>query len=496
MQYTSTRDPRQSISSAQAIAAGISPEGGLYVPQELPKVSRRELESLCTMNYQQRAQWILSKYLTDFTQQELEACVNAAYGDQFDDETPAPISCLAPNTYLLELWHGPTCAFKDMALQLLPQLLVRSVQKCGNSEETVILVATSGDTGKAALEGFQDVPGTRMVVFYPRDGVSPMQKLQMQTQEGDNLRVCAIEGNFDDAQTGVKELFVDSGLLEKMEMGGFCFSSANSINWGRLVPQIVYYFSGYCDLVSSGEIAPGETIHVVVPTGNFGNILAAYFAKSMGLPLGKLLCASNENDVLTEFLRTGTYNRVRPFHLTCSPSMDILVSSNLERLLYLASGRDSKKVTHWMRDLREKGQYTIPEDLLARIQQDFWAGSCNDRQTLAVIGEVFQTYSYLCDPHTAVALHALQEYRQETKDFTKALVASTASPFKFADSVLKALGHSEQMRDGFETIRILQDVTGLAAPGPIQALAHKQVRFNQCIRKSQMKEYVLKMLGL
>ena len=496
MQYLSTRDPNQSVSSAQAILSGISPEGGLYVPQEIPQVSRRELESLCTMNYQQRAQWILSRFLTDFTQQELEECVNAAYGDQFDDETPAPISCLAPNTYLLELWHGPTCAFKDMALQILPHLLVKSAQKCGSSEEVVILVATSGDTGKAALEGFKDVPGTRMVVFYPRDGVSPMQKLQMQTQEGDNLRVCAIEGNFDDAQTGVKEIFVDPGLLQKMEFGGFRFSSANSINWGRLVPQVVYYFSGYCDLVASGEISPGESIHVVVPTGNFGNILAAYLAKKMGLPIGKLLCASNENDVLTEFLHTGTYNRMRPFHLTYSPSMDILVSSNLERLLYLTNGGDTQQIRQWMDDLKQEGQYTIPPEMLEKIQQDFWACSCDDRQTLTTISDAFQVYSYLCDPHTAVALHTLQAYRQQTQDQTKALVASTASPYKFADCVLKAIGCSDTMRNGFEAVRQLQERSGVKVPAPILALSQRQVRFDQCIRKSQMKEYVLKMLGI
>lgn len=445
MFYKSTRDSSIRVESAAAIAKGISEEGGLFVPESIPSISMDELKSLAGMNYAQRAAFVFSKYLTDYTDAELRYCTESAYTTKaFDTENIAEIAHLFEGTYMLELWHGPTCAFKDMALQILPYFLTTAVKKLNMDKKVVILVATSGDTGKAALEGFKDVPGTEIMVFYPVEGVSDMQKRQMVTQEGENVTVCAVKGNFDDCQSGVKKIFTDHTVLDALEKGGMTFSSANSINWGRLVPQIVYYVSSYVSLAESGEIAYGDLLNVVVPTGNFGNILAAYYAKMMGVPLGKLICASNINKVLTDFIRTGVYNRNRQFYPTTSPSMDILISSNLERLLYLLTGEDDAQIREWFTALAEKGTYEVTDAVKAKLTEQFYGGFCDDAETKATIAELYQKYGYTCDTHTAVAVKVYEDYRKETGDTTKTLIASTASPFKFSASVLDALGKSRQ----------------------------------------------------
>ena len=413
MNYYSTRDHQQIVSAAQAIACGLAPDGGLFVPESLPEVSAQQLQALCGMTYQQRAVTIMRPFLSEFTDAELERFTAAAYGSQFDDPAVAPVHRLDDATAFLELWHGPTCAFKDMALQILPYLLTASLKKCGEQRQVCILVATSGDTGKAALQGFADVPGTKILVFYPYSGVSEIQRLQMATQAGDNVAVSAVRGNFDDAQTGVKQIFGDKAFAAELSQRGWFLSSANSINWGRLLPQIVYYFSAYCDAVTGGMIAMGDKLNFVVPTGNFGDILAGWYAKEMGLPVGKLICASNANNVLTDFIRTGTYNKNRPFHTTASPSMDILVSSNLERLLYALCGSDVE-VAGYMQQLREQGSYTVSDALKAKIQEVFAGGFCNDIQTREKIGHAWRDHRYLIDTHTAVAYHVLEDYRSDT----------------------------------------------------------------------------------
>lgn len=497
MDYQSTRDSALRVSSAQAITSGISSEGGLFVPAALPSVTAEEIRGLCGKSYTERAAFILERFLTDFSREDIIDSVEKAYtAEKFGSDAIAPLAHLYQGTYILELWHGPTCAFKDMALQILPLLLTKSARMLGIEDEIVILVATSGDTGKAALEGFKDVPDTRMMVFYPQDGVSAMQKRQMTTQEGGNVAVCAIEGNFDDAQTGVKRLFTDEGVKHKLSASGKRFSSANSINWGRLVPQIIYYFSAYCELVENGEIEQGEQINVVVPTGNFGNILAAYYAKQMGLPIKKLICASNANNVLTDFIRTGVYDRNRGFHATISPSMDILISSNLERLLYELTGRDDEKIRRWFGQLSQSGRYEVDEDVKAKLQELFAAGCCDDDQTRGTIREIFEQYSYLCDTHTAVAVKVYEDYRRETGDMAKTIIASTASPYKFSASVLSALGADVESADEFEKVRILSRVSGTQAPQSLLSLQEKQVRFDGCIQPSQMQETVYGMLGI
>ena len=373
MMYTSTRDSGKRVSAARAIASGLAPDGGLFVPEVIPTVDREMLGKLCGMRYQDRALFVLEQYLEDFSRAELEEDVAAAYGSQFDDAAVAPVKLLRDGTAVLELYHGPTCAFKDMALQMLPHLLTASLKKCGEEREVCILVATSGDTGKAALEGFADIPRTKIIVFYPENGVSDVQKLQMTSQSGENVLVSAVKGNFDDAQTGVKLIFGNEEFAEQLGQKGWFLSSANSINWGRLLPQVVYYFSAYCDLVNSGKVTLGEPVNFVVPTGNFGDILAGWYAKQMGLPVHKLVCASNANNVLTDFIRTGTYDRNRPFYTTTSPSMDILVSSNLERLLYCLTG-DARQVAGYMQELKESGRYTVSEELKNLGLWSVWSG--------------------------------------------------------------------------------------------------------------------------
>lgn len=484
------------VQSSTAIAQGISEEGGLFVPEFIPTLSYENIQSMCKMSYIEKAEYILSKFLTDFTSEELSDCVNNAYGDgKFDSEEVAPLSKLNDSTYILELWHGPTCAFKDMALQLLPHLLTTAVKKTGDDSETVILVATSGDTGKAALEGFKDVEKTKIIVFYPSDGVSPMQKLQMATQEGGNVSVCAIKGNFDDAQSGVKNIFTDPEMKKRLLDNNMKFSSANSINWGRLVPQIVYYFSAYCRLLEDGEIADKELVNVVVPTGNFGNILAGYYAKFMGLPINKLICASNSNNVLTDFIKNGEYDRNREFYATISPSMDILISSNLERLLYHVSGCDHELVTELMNALKTKGKYKVSDELKAKINDLFAAGYCDEESTKATIKALYDEYSYLCDTHTAVAVSVYNDYVKETNDNTKTIIASTASAYKFPYSVLSCVTDAEGMND-FEMLEKLSVVTKTEIPENISALKEKKVRFDTVIDRTDMSSFIANSLNL
>ena len=434
MYYVSTRNQNLQFTASQAIEQGLSRDGGLFLPQFLPELPA--LEDLIPMTYPQRAAAIMKLFLEDFSEQELLGFAEKAYGPaKFDCAAVAPVVELHCKTHVLELWHGPTCAFKDMALQMLPYLLTASMKKNGEDKTVCILVATSGDTGKAALEGFKDVDHTKILVFYPKDGVSDIQQLQMVTQEGENVGVCAVVGNFDDAQTGVKKIFSDEAFRAVLNGRGYVLSSANSINWGRVLPQIVYYISAYCDLVGGGSLKQGDPMNVCVPTGNFGNILAAYYAKKMGLPIKTLICASNSNNVLTDFIRTGVYDRNRPFFHTVSPSMDILISSNLERLLYDLTGSD-EEVRSYMQSLSETGRYAVSDPVRAELQKTFVSGCCDDTRTRNTIGHVFQETDYLMDTHTAVAYTVLQDYRAATGDDTPAVVVSTASPFKFCDSVL------------------------------------------------------------
>lgn len=490
MYYVSTRNSNLKVSSAMAIAQGISADGGLFVPEEIPVLTKADFAALKKADYKGRAKIVLKKFLTDFTDEEINYCVEGAYTGSFDNENPAPLYKMADGGNILELWHGPTCAFKDLALQILPFLLTTSVKKLGTDKETVILVATSGDTGKAALEGFHDVPDTKIMVFYPNDGVSKMQKLQMDTQAGENVFVCAINGNFDDAQTGVKKIFTDSAVKAKLNDAGKQFSSANSINWGRLVPQIVYYVSAYCDMENAEE-----GFNVAVPTGNFGNILAAYYAKQMGVPIKKLICASNVNNVLTDFINTGVYDRNRKFYTTISPSMDILISSNLERMLFELCGRDDITVSALQKDLSEKGCYKISGEMLNKLQSIFCGGYCDDGDTKKTIGNYFKNLNYLADTHTGVALKVYDEYKAKTGDMSPYVVASTASPYKFSHSVLDAIG-KEIPADEFECVEALSNATKTDIPSPIAFLKNAKPRFNNLCEKFDMEKTVLDYLGI
>ena len=492
MEYFSTRNAAVRIGAPQAVINGLAPDGGLYVPAKIPTIGRETLAAMCRMDYRGRSEQIIGRYLSEYTAEEIRTIVAAAYGDNFNDAAIAPIRFIDPATGFLELWHGPTCAFKDMALQMLPHLMTSSLEKCGENRKVCILVATSGDTGKAALEGFADVPGTKILVFYPRDGVSDVQRLQMLTQTGENVLVCAVDGNFDDAQSGVKTIFGDKALAEQLSERGWFLSSANSINWGRLLPQIVYYFSAYCDFVNAGRIAPGAPLNFSVPTGNFGNILAGWYAKRMGLPVNRFICASNENNVLTEFITTGVYDRNRPFHTTISPSMDILISSNLERLLYAITGSDVQ-VADCMRALKESGRYEVSAQVQEMIRKDFAAGFCSDGETKAEIAKVWSEKGYLMDTHTAVGHKVLADYRAASKDKTPAVVVSTASPFKFCDSVLSALGE-DVSAPGTELIRRLETKTGISAPAALRGLAGRPVRFGGCVKKKAMQDIVMDFL--
>ena len=484
MNYVSTRNNDVKVSSAYAIAHGISVEGGLYVPDSIPTLSKNDFLKLAELDYKSKAEFILKKYLTDFTDEEIKKCVNGAYTGSFADEKPAAIAQLGEKINILELWHGPTCAFKDLALQLLPYLLTTSTKKVTDGKKTVILVATSGDTGKAALEGFKDVENTEIIVFYPSEGVSPMQKLQMDSQKGNNVHVCAIRGNFDDAQSGVKKIFTDNAIKETLAKNGMEFSSANSINWGRLVPQIIYYVSAYCDMLNKGDDL-SNGFNVVVPTGNFGNILAAYYAKEMGVPVNKLICASNANRVLTDFINTGVYDRNREFYTTMSPSMDILISSNLERMLYILSDGDDKYIANIQSQLATDGKFTVNSTVLSKLQNLFYGACCDDEGTLKTIKNTFDEYGYLCDTHTAVAVNAYEQYLASTGDNRPVVIASTASPYKFAKSVLSALTNDIPNSE-FDTVDALSELTHTAVPAPLAELKNATVRFKDIYNKNDM----------
>ena len=484
MKYYSTRNDKITYSGAQAIAMGLAPDGGLFVPETIPTVTLPEIEALCAMDYRARAVDIMRRYLEEFSAEELEGFVTRAYAENFNHPGVAPLRFTDECTAYLELWHGPTCAFKDMALQMLPYLLTASLKKTGEQRQVCILVATSGDTGKAALEGFADVPGTRIFVFYPSGGVSAIQRLQMVTQRGDNVGVCAVKGNFDDAQTGVKKIFGDTEFAAELSRRGFFLSSANSINWGRLLPQIVYYFSAYCDFVNSGKLKAGEELVFCVPTGNFGNILAGWFAAQMGLPVKRFVCASNANDVLTEFIHTGVYDKNRPFHLTISPSMDILVSSNLERLLYMLCG--DAETGRLMKLLSAEGRYEVSNKTHAQIARQFFAACCDDDATRAKIAEVWKEKGYLIDTHTAVAAAAIGQYRAETGDTAPAVVVSTASPFKFAADVCAALGAVP----GEDPLSALSAFCAIPTPAPLSGLDSRLIRFDGVTEKEDMRAVV------
>ncbi|NCE64223.1 threonine synthase [Pseudoflavonifractor sp. 524-17] len=495
MYYVSTRNSKHKRPVSEAIAQGLAYDGGLFTPELLFKLSPNALDTMLDMSYQQRAVYVMKPYLDGFSTSEVAAFAQAAYGNQkFDVKEVAPVRKVDSNTYSLELWHGPTCAFKDMALQMLPHLLTASLQKNAEQKTACILVATSGDTGKAALEGFRDVEQTRILVFYPKDGVSEIQELQMLTQAGDNVGVCAVQGNFDDAQTGVKRLFSDEILRDTLAAQGYFFSSANSINWGRVLPQIVYYVSAYCDLLREGRIAKGQAVNVCVPTGNFGDILAAYYAKEMGVPLGRLICASNKNNVLTDFINTGVYDKNRAFYNTISPSMDILISSNLERMLFEFSGHNGEQVQSYMDLLVREGWYEVSQDIKSKFQKHFAAGYCDDAQAKATIAKLWSDSRYLADPHSAVAFHVLEQYRAETGDNIPAIVVSTASPFKFCADVLDALGE-KKIAQGTAVIDQLTQYTGVQAPASLAALKDRAVRFDQTTSREGMVNVVLGFLS-
>lgn len=499
MKYISTRGGMFPVSSADAILRGLAPDGGLFVPESLFKLQYDEIAAMADMNYKQRAQIILAHFLDDFSDSEIEYFIRSAYNSEnFDSIKIAPLRILTSQLFIQELWHGPTSAFKDIALQFLPQVMVKAAEKSGENFETIILAATSGDTGKAALEGFKDVNGTKIIVFYPENGVSEIQKMQMLTQEGSNVYVIGVKGNFDDTQNGVKAIFTDRDLAVKMSERGMRFSSANSINWGRLVPQIVYYFSAYADLLATEKIKQGEKINFVVPTGNFGNILAAYYACRIGLPVNKLICASNENNVLSEFIKTGTYDRNRDFRMTISPSMDILISSNLERLLFEVNGHDSDAVDLWMKNLKENGLYTVDDETRKSISSLFWAESSNEKETLATIKNVFEEYKYLVDTHTAVGIDVYDKYVIATGDMTKTVAVSTASPFKFNRSVAGAILGRKQAENlsEFKLLEILSDRCGLAIPEGLKNLDKKPVLHTKVSEKEEMKKATIEILGL
>ena len=497
MFYNSTRNSDVKVNSAEAITQGISVEGGLFVPESIPQLTLDEIKAIGDMKYADRAAYVFAKYLTDFTDAEIHYCTDNAYSTaNFETESIAEIAHLFDGTYMLELWHGPTCAFKDMALQILPYFLTTSAKKIKLDKKIVILVATSGDTGKAALEGFKDVEGTSILVFYPEDGVSPMQKRQMKTQEGSNVGVCAIKGNFDDCQNGVKAIFTNDDVKKALDDKGMMFSSANSINWGRLVPQIVYYISAYAELVKDGEVELGDKINIVVPTGNFGNILAAYYAKHMGIPVNKLICASNINNVLTDFINTGIYDRNRQFYATVSPSMDILISSNLERLLYLMTGKNDALIREWFGKLSSEGRYEVNADVKAKLKEEFSAGFCDDGQTKATINSIYEKYSYTCDTHTAVAVKVYKDYKETTGDTTKTIIASTASPYKFSAAVLEALEGKKSDIDEYDKVAKIAELSDIPVPSALADLKNKPERFNDVIDKAEQKEYVLRTLSV
>ena len=493
MFYRSTRDDNVKVTASQAILKGLAADGGLFVPESIPSLDK-SLEELSKMNYKEVAYEVMKLMLDDFTEEELKSCIDRAYDSKFDTEEMTPL-VKVENEYFLELFHGATIAFKDMALSILPHLLTTSAKKNNVKNEIVILTATSGDTGKAALAGFANVPGTKIIVFYPKNGVSPIQEKQMVTQKGDNTYVIGIKGNFDDAQTGVKNIFSDKELEKVMNDAGFQFSSANSINIGRLVPQIVYYVYAYAKLLANGEIKDGEKINVVVPTGNFGNILAAFYAKNMGLPINKFICASNENKVLYDFFTTGEYDRNREFVLTTSPSMDILISSNLERLIFRIAGDDAKKTADMMDALKTTGKYTITDDMKAKLA-DFTGGWASEEDTAKEIKRVYDETGYVMDTHTAVASSVYHTYKENTNDDTKTIIASTASPYKFGTSVMSAIDKKYEGMDDFALIDELCKTSGVKIPNAVEEIRTAPVLHDTVCETEDMQKTVEKILGL
>ena len=485
--FKSTRGDKNYVTASQAIVQGIANDGGLFVPETIPTIDF-PLEKITEMSYQELAYEVLKLILTDYTEEELKYCINSAYDEKFDTKLIAPLVS-AGNGNFLELFHGKTIAFKDMALSILPYLMTTAAKKNHAKNEIVILTATSGDTGKAAMAGFADVPGTRIIVFYPKNGVSRVQELQMLTQKGANTSVVGIEGNFDDAQTGVKKIFGDKEFAKELDAMGFQLSSANSINIGRLVPQVVYYVYAYAKLLANGEIEKNEKVNVVVPTGNFGNILAAYFAKQMGVPFGKLICASNDNKVLYDFFRTGTYDKNREFILTTSPSMDILVSSNLERLLYLSCGRDAAKTKAMMEQLSTNGKYEITEDM-KEFMKDFAAGYADMEENAKEIRKVFDDTGYLIDTHTGVAAAVYEQYKAKTGDTTKTVIASTASPYKFSRSVMEAVLGKKKDADEFALIDEMERISGVKIPQAIEEIRDAKILHNRQCKPEEMEETV------
>ncbi len=492
LMYSSTRNGDKKFTASQAILKGLADDGGLFVPESIPALDVT-LDELAKMSYQETAYAVMKQFLTDFTEEELKNCINKAYDSKFDTEEIAPL-VQADGAYYLELFHGPTIAFKDMALSILPHLLITSARKNNVKNDIVILTATSGDTGKAALAGFADVEGTKIIVFYPKHGVSLIQEKQMVTQKGANTFVVGINGNFDQAQTGVKQMFNDKAMAEEMDKEGYQFSSANSINIGRLVPQIVYYVYAYSRLYANGAIAKDEKINVVVPTGNFGNILAAFYAKNMGLPIGKLICASNENKVLYDFFSTGTYDKNREFMLTSSPSMDILISSNLERLIYRIAGNNAKKNAEFMKDLTTAGKYEITDEMRAQLA-DFYGNYTSEEETASVIKKLFEDTGYIIDTHTAVAAGVYEKYKKDTKDVdTKTVIASTASPFKFTRSVMDAIDHKYDSMTDFELVDELSKLGNVKVPQAIEEIRSAEVLHDTVCDVDEMPDVVRRFL--
>ena len=485
--YKSTRNADKTVTASEAILKGLADDGGLYVPERIPTLDVT-MDELAGMTYQETAYAVMKQFLTDYTEEELKYCISHAYDEKFDTEEIAPLA-KADGMYFLELFHGKTIAFKDMALSILPYLMTTAAKKNHVKNEIVILTATSGDTGKAAMAGFADVPGTRIIVFYPKNGVSRVQELQMLTQKGANTSVVGIEGNFDDAQTGVKKIFGDKEFAKELDAMGFQLSSANSINIGRLVPQVVYYVYAYAKLLANGEIEKDEKVNVVVPTGNFGNILAAYFAKQMGVPFGKLICASNDNKVLYDFFKTGVYDKNRPFILTSSPSMDILISSNLERLIYLSTGCDAEETKKRMEELSKDGKYSVTDEMRARMA-DFVGGYADQAANAAEIKRLYDETGYMIDTHTGVASCVYHNYVKETGDTKKTVIASTASPYKFSRSVMEAIFGSEEGKGEFELIDEMEKASGVKIPQAIEEIRDAKILHNRQCKPEEMEETV------
>lgn len=496
MEYISSRGNFKNVKSAEAMTLGMVPKGGLFMPNEIPKVDLKEILKLEKDNYQQLAQIIIEKFLTDFKSKEIKAAVKAAYNkESFKEKDKTPLVKLNNNSYVLELWHGPTAAFKDLALQILPHLLIESAEKLKIDKEIVILVATSGDTGKAALEGFKNVEGFKIIVFYPEAGVSKIQEDQMKTTAGDNTEVAAVSGNFDDCQTAVKKLFSDQKFKDEMEKEGYLFSSANSINWGRLLPQIIYYFKAYLELVTENEIKAGKKINISVPTGNFGNIFAAYYAQQMGLPVNKFICASNDNKILTDFLNTGIYDANREFIKTISPAMDILISSNLERFLFEITDHNSDKINDWYTELKDDNKFKIDKKTLNKIQDLFVGEYASEAEVKKTINNIYQKFNYLIDPHTAVAVNALVKYRTKSGDQTPAVIASTANPYKFSQAVLESITESEIEKDEYRVIEELKKITAKKIHRGVKDLEKLEYRHHHHCNKDEIKSKIIEILA-